>query len=334
MIDRLYYLIEQGLRSAPNTEETREVKEEIRLNIEEKYNDLIGEGKTPQEAYEIIAAGLGDFNELVEELRKSQSYRDKAEQSEYTEGGGAVDVTQVDKIDINWVSGNVTVMSDDGKEIRFYEEYRTSRSDHDGQLAWKVVSGKLTIDYQLPSKNFFSIRFNWGRGIERFAHNWGKKLTVFIPQGVKLEGLKVTSVSASIDANDLEAATIDLSTVNGALNPIRLTGDNVKLSTVNGQSGAEKITCEKLKSSAVNGTIRIIEPQCREIDASTVNGKISFELPEDVSGFTAKYSTVNGGFDCAFPVTTLNKVATYGDGSVKLKMSTVNGGIGIAKVQR
>lgn len=47
-----------------------ELKEEMIQNLTEKYNDLISEGKTPEAAYNIAIAGIGDVSFLLKDLEK------------------------------------------------------------------------------------------------------------------------------------------------------------------------------------------------------------------------------------------------------------------------
>ena len=54
-------------RTAP-TKKAVELKEEMLMNLEDKYNDLISAGKTPEAAYNIVIAGIGDVGGLLYEL--------------------------------------------------------------------------------------------------------------------------------------------------------------------------------------------------------------------------------------------------------------------------
>ena len=47
-----------------------ELKEEMIQNLTEKFNDLIAEGKTPEAAYNIAIAGIGDISYLLKDLEK------------------------------------------------------------------------------------------------------------------------------------------------------------------------------------------------------------------------------------------------------------------------
>jgi hypothetical protein len=47
-----------------------ELKEEMIQNLTEKYNDLLSEGKTPEAAFNIAVAGIGDISYLLKDLEK------------------------------------------------------------------------------------------------------------------------------------------------------------------------------------------------------------------------------------------------------------------------
>jgi len=54
-------------RTAP-TKKAVELKEEMLQNLQDKYSDLMNEGKTPEAAYNIAIAGIGDVSDLLREL--------------------------------------------------------------------------------------------------------------------------------------------------------------------------------------------------------------------------------------------------------------------------
>ena len=68
MEDRLRRYVD-GLfaRTAP-TIKAVEFKEEMLQNLQDKYNDLVAEGKTPEAAYNIAIAGVGDVGDLLRDL--------------------------------------------------------------------------------------------------------------------------------------------------------------------------------------------------------------------------------------------------------------------------
>lgn len=63
------YVDELFAGTAPSRKSV-ELKEEMIQNLIEKYNDLIAEGKTPEAAYNIAIAGIGDVSGLLKELER------------------------------------------------------------------------------------------------------------------------------------------------------------------------------------------------------------------------------------------------------------------------
>lgn len=56
--------------NTPPTRKAVELREEMIQNLTEKYRDLITEGKTPEAAYNITVAGIGDVSGLLADLEK------------------------------------------------------------------------------------------------------------------------------------------------------------------------------------------------------------------------------------------------------------------------
>lgn len=71
MKDKLRAFIDYTFKDAPQIKRTVELKEEMLQNITEKYDDLIAEGKTPEAAYNIATASIGDISGLISDLRRS-----------------------------------------------------------------------------------------------------------------------------------------------------------------------------------------------------------------------------------------------------------------------
>lgn len=68
MEPKLRDYIENLFATAPNTKQAYELKEEIIRNTIDRYHDLLSEGKSEGEAYNLAIAGIGDINELLEAL--------------------------------------------------------------------------------------------------------------------------------------------------------------------------------------------------------------------------------------------------------------------------
>lgn len=72
MVARIRTYIERAFADAPKSKKSTELQEELISNMIEKYNDQLKIGKTEEEAYTAVIAGLGDIGELVDGLRDRQ----------------------------------------------------------------------------------------------------------------------------------------------------------------------------------------------------------------------------------------------------------------------
>ena len=68
MRERLRQYIERLFANAPKTQSAQELKEEMLQNLLDKYDDLIGEGKSEEDAYAAAIAGIGDVDGLLSGL--------------------------------------------------------------------------------------------------------------------------------------------------------------------------------------------------------------------------------------------------------------------------
>lgn len=68
MKDKLKVAIEELFENVPESEEIKELKEEMISNAEEKYEDLIQRGFTEEQSYTMVMGSIGDIQELLNEL--------------------------------------------------------------------------------------------------------------------------------------------------------------------------------------------------------------------------------------------------------------------------
>jgi hypothetical protein len=73
MEDRLRKHVDGLFEGTAPTRKAVELKEEMIQNLNDKYSDLISDGKTPEAAYNIAVAGIGDVSGLLRELEVDQA---------------------------------------------------------------------------------------------------------------------------------------------------------------------------------------------------------------------------------------------------------------------
>lgn len=74
MQDKLRAYMDHLFANTPPTKAAVELKEEMLQNLTDKYNDLLAEGKTPEAAFNIATASIGDISELLDQLRREESH--------------------------------------------------------------------------------------------------------------------------------------------------------------------------------------------------------------------------------------------------------------------
>lgn len=72
MEDKLRAYMDHLFRDVKPTKKSVELKEEILQNLVDKYQDLLGEGKSPEAAFNIAVASIGDMEDLLAGLKKEE----------------------------------------------------------------------------------------------------------------------------------------------------------------------------------------------------------------------------------------------------------------------
>ena len=73
--------LDNMFRNLPNTEEVRRAKAELLQMMEDKYEELISEGKTENEAVGIVISEFGNLDELAESLGISEAVTENPDEA-------------------------------------------------------------------------------------------------------------------------------------------------------------------------------------------------------------------------------------------------------------
>ncbi|MCC8022380.1 MAG: permease prefix domain 1-containing protein [Clostridiales bacterium] len=82
MNDSIRQYLELAFAAAPQVKSVLELKEELYLNLSDKYQDLLDEGESPERAYATVISGLGNVNELIAGVLPPAQYQFEAAQQE------------------------------------------------------------------------------------------------------------------------------------------------------------------------------------------------------------------------------------------------------------
>lgn len=248
-----------------------------------------------------LGTGMSWIGDLIPDVIENVIEIDDYENEHlYSIGSGEVPVNGITDISIDWISNDIHVEYYDGETISISEP---EQSNPDYSLRYRVEANELKI-------KFFK------SGLKSKTNNTkNKELTVRLPKSLNLSELDIEGVSANVNIEGINAREINIETVSGNLNA---TGNFVDIDR-DSVSGNSNITTTNVPT---------------KVDSDTVSGDFSITVPESISGFTAKTTTVSGsfnhkGFDNLTSVTTdkkgRNGVFTYGDGSTEMDFDSVSG---------
>lgn len=74
MNERIVRHMDMLFESAPRTRKTLELKQEMTQNANDKYQDLLAEGYSDEDAYQNVIGSIGDVSELFEDLEERTPY--------------------------------------------------------------------------------------------------------------------------------------------------------------------------------------------------------------------------------------------------------------------
>lgn len=233
--------------------------------------------------------------------------------SESTVQNVSFDASEVKKLHIEWVSGNVTLKTADQHNVTF-------RVDGDSALPFSYQLSGNELDLRYPADNVI------------WKPAWGSKnLTVTVPQSWYARETNIDVVSAVVEVDGLSTEELKLDTTSGPINASGLCCDQIVASTVSGNVSLEG-TAEELKLDTTSGRCQAeLDERVREIELDSVSGELELILPESL-GFEAEVDTVSGSFRSDIPTTASSKgVYTCGNGECGISVDTVSGSITIQK---
>ena len=246
-----------------------------------------------------IAAGLllagRIFNALLSkgsdtkvDVSDTKGYKDL--KNEFSaDGVYTVQLKELKELNIDWISGSVTVELTDEEAVRIVETAEKEIREKDA-LRYGESNGTLRI--QACKKGYV------GKLPE-------KELTVYLPRSLA-KGLKeceIDTVSAAVTAGDLKLDELEIDTVSGRVKLTNMVAEEAQVDSVSGAvslldsaigslrtdsvSGEVKVTgsVKKVKSSSVSGPFELTLDDCRDIRLNTMSGAMTLDLktaPKDL----------------------------------------------------
>jgi len=261
--------------------------------------------------------------ELEENLRESFGDAEKkhgfgsnisyGQANSYTAGDADIVSDRIQQLQIEWLSGSVTVKPYDGSTVQIKE---TGADAPEEQLRWLLSDSKLTVQYaaeghylQLPAKD----------------------LTVLVPAGKSFDRISIQSVSAEADLQDIEARQLSLQSTSGDLSAVG-SFHEAEIHTISGEVSFRGVSADiEVETTSGDAAVTLTETP-DEFSFDGVSGDLKLWVPEN-RGFELEHDTVSGSFSCALSTTQTDKNTLRFAGSgpaASLNLETVSGNLTIS----
>ncbi|NJM52765.1 MAG: hypothetical protein HC846_04845 [Blastocatellia bacterium] len=220
------------------------------------------------------------------------------------------------RVSISNINGSIVVEAWDRNEVKVEAVKTADSKDRLAEVEIKVEAKPDYIKIETEYGKWMNGNRNWNcRNNCRLEVQY----KLFVPRNAVLN--EIETVNGSVSISNTSNVT-NASAVNGSVKAINLRG-TARIETVNGTS---EIDFDSLNSDS-------------KIVLTTVNGRVNLLLPSDVDA-TIKADTVNGNINNEFglPVRKGKYVGRdlygkVGDGTVKINLESVNGGLNIRRKQ-
>lgn len=271
----------------------------------------------------------------------------------------------IDSLDINWLTGPVTVGVSSDNKIHVTERSAKALSESE-RMTVDEDAGTLVIRWDSQwFRKFFNVDFGW------FGRR-DKELEVLLPKevaealvavevenvsdtlsvtGCTVESMTISTVSGTLELSSCAAETLNANTVSGSIELSGVTAsEDASLNTVSGDMELTGLSAGELTLDTVSGSCKFsgqadglsvntisgdvtadlkVEP--REVDMDSVSGGLKLELPVS-AGFTVKHDSVSGNFECAFKTEELGGGRLRcGSGGADITMNTTSGNMMIKR---
>lgn len=201
--------------------------------------------------------------------------------NKYTAGDAEIK-KPVKNLDVDWISGKVSIEYHRGSTVELRESSKKKLSD-DMRLRWWLDGDTLRVRFAKPGLRQLTIR--------------DKELTITLPEdsafgkvsiaavsgdlfvpSLQTDSLKLDVISGDIKAS-AEAKTVAVETTSGDLD-LHLNGKtkDVKIDTISGTVEVELETADRFTAESVSGEIGVKAKSIGEFEASAGSGDISAEI--------------------------------------------------------
>lgn len=225
---------------------------------------------------------------------------------------------QIRNLEIEWVSGSITILPDENTN-----QITLSETGGDGKdpMVYSLSGNTLKIQYCEDSIAFPSFGINISTS---------KDLVITVPTDWVCEELEIDAASANVKVQDMTIRTADFDGASGTCDFLNC---QVERLDVDGASGDITFTgtLESLDFDGASASCRVSVTNVPDmITMDGMSGDLVLTLPEEC-GFTVSIDALSSDFHSDFPTTISDGNHVYGDGRCRISFSGMSGDLTIKK---
>lgn len=215
---------------------------------------------------------------------------------------------EITALDIDWISGSVTLVEDETITGVKIEEV-TDLTNEKELVHSYIDNGKLMIKF-----------FASGHRCSKIF-GYTKDLTVTYKPG--LEKINIDLTSGSLKASSVTANEFELDMTSGNAKIDNVTANKIDTDLTSGEIEMKKVTAQELDADLTSGTFTVGFNSINTASFGLTSGIINMTLPED--GGTVKVSKTSGTVNTNRECSVNNNTYKFGTGSADIKVSMTSG---------
>ena len=234
----------------------------------------------------------------------------------------ALDVKEIQNIEIDWVSGSITIKPDSTSDQIVVKEI--GLTGENTAMVCRRNGDTLEIKFQKDTNFTFGV-----------TQSFTKDLIITVPMDWVCDTLEIDTASAEVTVSDLVIEKFDFDGASGVCRLQKCYVDCLDMDTASGNIYFEG-TLNDMDCDAASANCEIIVYNApKQIDLDMASGDLDLTLPEDC-GFTVDLNTASGHFSSDFETickddSHTHSVHTHGDGSCRIQVDAMSGDVTIHK---
>lgn len=218
------------------------------------------------------------------------------------EKDGETFTDDIKKIDVSWVSGNITITSSKSyTELTVIEKVADF---YDDEFLCHIYSANDFLNIKYCHSNISLIK------------NLNKDLFIYIPESMALDELIIKNVSSAVSIASINCKKVEIESVSG----------DVSLNKIN----AEDLLFESVSSSFTATLL----PQTKNIEIDQVSGDVMLTMPKDNEGFVLEFDSISGDLISDFDTRRIDGKIVCGSlqtAQLDIEFSSVSGDLSLLK---